>query len=88
MNTEKSRFLKPESRKMFRPMVPNVPNAGGAMTELPFAKHPKASRVATLGAFAVQFAISVEEFEGTVAVWVTPSVVEQVGPGTVSNLEQ
>src|ERR1700680_1327838 len=36
LNTEKSTFLKPESRKMFRPMVPKVPFRGGVITELPF----------------------------------------------------
>src|SRR5208283_2408533 len=35
--TEKSRFLKPASGNRFRPMVPKLPNAGGIITELPFA---------------------------------------------------
>src|ERR1700731_3448296 len=37
LKIEKSTFLKPESRKMFRPMLPKVPSAGGTRTELPFA---------------------------------------------------
>src|SRR2546427_9144938 len=37
LNTEKSTFLKPESRKMFRPIVPYVPTLGGTITDLPFA---------------------------------------------------
>src|SRR5215468_5513855 len=39
--SEKSRFLKPESGKIFRRMVPKVPSAGGIITELPLAKHPQ-----------------------------------------------
>src|ERR1039458_7166146 len=35
--TEKSKFQKPVSRKVFRPMLPNCPNGGGIMTELPCA---------------------------------------------------
>ena len=45
LNTEKSTFLKPESRKMFRPILPNVPLAGGVMTELPDTKQPSAPSV-------------------------------------------
>jgi hypothetical protein len=50
------------------------------MTELPLAKHPKSCRVLPLGAFATQFVISVEAFEGVVAAWVTPFVVVQEAP--------
>src|SRR5579863_4190548 len=32
-----SKFLKPASRKILRPVVPNVPMAGGIRTELPNA---------------------------------------------------
>src|ERR1700719_4379195 len=55
LNTEKSQFLKPESRKMFRPMLPKVPNAGGTRNDLPWAeaKHPKEASVPGEGAFAV-----------------------------------
>ncbi len=35
LHTEKSTFLKPVSRKMFRPIVPKVPALGGTMTDLP-----------------------------------------------------
>src|SRR5579863_9463608 len=45
LNTEKSTFLKPESRKMFRPIFPKVPNAGGVRTELPEAKQPAPTRL-------------------------------------------
>src|ERR1700730_6006349 len=50
LNTEKSTFLKAESRKMFRPMVPNVPFRGGVITELPFMKQPAAASVLGSGA--------------------------------------
>src|ERR1700674_37091 len=36
LNTERSTFTSPESRKIFRPMLPNVPNAGGVRNELRF----------------------------------------------------
>src|SRR5260370_37457334 len=44
LNTEKSTFLKPESRKMFRPIFPKVPAQLGVRTELPFVdtKQPPA----------------------------------------------
>src|SRR6266702_3669751 len=45
LNTEKSTFLKPESRKMFRPILPYVPDAGGVMTELPTTKQPTPARL-------------------------------------------
>ena len=35
--TDKSQFLKPRSRKMLRPELPTVPNAGGVRAELPTA---------------------------------------------------
>src|ERR1700733_14385295 len=38
LNIEKSTFRKPESRKMFRPIVPKVPALGGTMTDLPETK--------------------------------------------------
>src|ERR1700730_16805545 len=50
LNTEKSTFLKAESRKMFRPMVPKVPFVGGVITELPFMKQPAAASVLGSGA--------------------------------------
>src|ERR1700730_17974621 len=74
LNTEKSTFLKPESRKMFRPRLPKVPNAGGVRTELPEAKQPPIGRsfvvvpVGVMGrvpaAWATQFPINVAEFAG------------------------
>src|ERR1700687_1665127 len=51
---DKSQLRKPVSRKMLRPMVPNVPAVGGTMTELPFAKQPNAARVPGSGALATQ----------------------------------
>src|SRR5580692_7863783 len=45
LNIEKSTFLKPESRKMFRPILPKVPIAGGVITELPDAKQPVLTRL-------------------------------------------
>src|SRR5208282_232419 len=42
--TEKSQFLKPESRNRLRPMVPKLPRAGGIITELPLAKQPNSAR--------------------------------------------
>src|SRR5438309_2930995 len=56
LNTEKSTFLKPPSRKMFRPIVPNVPSLGGTMTELPFTKQPPAASVVGSGATAAHCA--------------------------------
>src|SRR5260370_41289978 len=53
LNTEKSTFLKPESRKMFRPIVPNVLGRGGTMTDPPLTKQPPAASVLALGAIAV-----------------------------------
>src|SRR6267378_1065310 len=40
LNMEKSTFLKPESRKMFRPIFPKCPATGGVRTELPATKQP------------------------------------------------
>src|ERR1700730_16748935 len=42
--TERSTLRNPVSRKMLRPIVPNVPSGGGINTELPAAKHPNAAR--------------------------------------------
>ncbi len=50
------------------------------MTELPEAKHPAVASVAAEGAFAAQFAISVEEFAGVAVMLETPVVVEQEAP--------
>src|ERR1700722_17603126 len=47
--TEKSTFLNPVSRKMFRPIVPKVPGVGGIMKELPFAKQPNAANAPLVG---------------------------------------
>src|SRR5579863_4237316 len=74
LNTEKSTFWKPESRKMFRPIFPKVPNAGGVRTELPEAKQLPAGRSFVVvpvevvervpAAWATQFAINAAEFAG------------------------
>src|SRR6266566_1479748 len=45
LNTEKSTFLKPPSRKMFLAMLPYVPAVGGTITELPETKHPPVASV-------------------------------------------
>src|SRR5215469_10038497 len=63
LNNEKSTFLKPESRKMFRPIVPKVPALGGTMTELPATKQPPPAKLPKSGETAVHFAPS---DEGTV----------------------
>src|SRR5689334_1084035 len=60
LNTEKSTFLKPESRKMFLPMVPKVPDFGGTMTELPATKQPPPANVLGSGVTEVHFAPSDE----------------------------
>src|ERR1700676_3343392 len=43
--TDISKFLKPWSRKMLRPVVPRVPLAWGTRIELPTAKQPALSSV-------------------------------------------
>src|SRR6266705_6747366 len=68
LNRERSQFLKPLSRKMLRPMVPNVPQVGGTITELPSTKQPPAgilnalfpARVLASGATAAHCAPSDE----------------------------
>src|ERR1700732_5284550 len=55
LNRDKSQFLKPESRKMFRPILPRVPFLGGTTTPLLPTKHPAAARVVGSGATAVHF---------------------------------
>src|SRR5215472_7546420 len=47
---DKSMFRNPESRNMLRPIVPNVPRAGGIITEFFRAKHPKLLRDVTVAA--------------------------------------
>src|ERR1700747_2824336 len=80
LNMEKSTFLKPASRKMFRPMVPKVPALGGTKTEFPSTKQPPAANVPGSGATAVHFAPS-DEGNG-VTMPLTPDVVVHVaGPG-------
>src|ERR1700719_1012824 len=91
-NTEKSQSLKPLSRKMLRPMVPKVPNAGGTMTELPSTKQPPAGipnallpvRVLTSGATAVHCAHIVADWaaENGEVTPVIPEVTAQL-PGPV-----
>src|SRR5205085_9161963 len=41
--TEKSQLWNPVSRKILRPIAPNVPNGGGIMKEFPWAKQPNAA---------------------------------------------
>src|SRR2546426_7503681 len=69
LNTEKSTFLKPESRKMFRPIVPKVPVLGGTITDLPDTKQPPAFNVLGSGATAVHCAHIAAESEGEKKVW-------------------
>src|SRR5882762_6731899 len=45
LKMERSQFLKPLSRKMFRPILPNFPTSGGVMSELPDTKQPPAERL-------------------------------------------
>src|ERR1700674_4263171 len=75
LNTEKSTFLKAESRKMFRPMVPKVPFMGGVITELPFTKQPADVSVLRSGATAKHFAPS--DDGKVVTMPVIPEVEEQ-----------
>src|SRR6202171_6255903 len=58
LNTEKSTFLKPESRKIFRPIFPKVPIALGVRTDFPFVdtKQPAFARV--LGLEVLEYAAS------------------------------
>ena len=74
LNTEKSTFLKPESRKMFLPIFPKDPDAGGVRTELPEAKQPPIGRSFVVmppgavervpAAWATQFVINIAAFAG------------------------
>jgi len=50
LKTDKSTFLKPESRNTFRRILPKVPAVGGVMTELPAAKQPPSFSVLGSGA--------------------------------------
>src|SRR5438445_9605699 len=80
LNTEKSTFLKPESRKRFLLMLPYVPALGGTITELPETKHPPVASVVGSGATAVHLAPS---DAGSVAVrpLIADVVVHVAGPG-------
>src|SRR3979490_3073006 len=80
LNTEKSTFLYPESRNMFRPIVPKVPALGGVMTELPAARHPPSASVLGSGALLAQFEINAAEFAAVVEMLDTPVVVVQEAP--------
>src|SRR5207245_9264445 len=62
LNSERSQFLKPLSRKMFRLMVPKAPGAGGTRTEPPSTSQPPAANVAAEGATAVHCAPIAAEF--------------------------
>src|SRR5713101_6829515 len=64
LNTEKSTFLKPESRKRFRPIVPKVPALGGVITDLPDTKQPPSWSVPRSGATAVHCPHIAVESEG------------------------
>src|ERR1700730_16538003 len=75
---EKSTFLKPESRKMFRPILPNVPLAGGVMTDLPLVdtKQPSAARLPASAALA-EHNVAAEELkeEGSGGAWPLTALV-------------
>src|SRR3981189_2646958 len=60
LNMERSTFTSPESRKIFRPMLPNDPNAGGVRNELRFVDgmQPPNPSVAPETACAVHPAIA------------------------------
>src|SRR4029077_13145098 len=79
LNIEKSRFLKAVSRKMFRPMVPKVPSAGGTTTELPSTKQPLWDAVSVVMSGATLQAVASELGRGVWRVLI-PDVVEQVTP--------
>ncbi len=79
LNTEKSRFLKPESRKVFRPMVPKVPAWGGTRTELPTTKQPPLPAVSVVMSGATLHALASDEGSVVCRVLI-PDVVEQVTP--------
>ena len=76
LNTEKSRFLKPESRKVFRPMVPKVPATGGTRTELPTTKQPPLPAVSVVMSGATLHALASDEGSVVCRVLI-PDVVEQ-----------
>src|SRR4029077_16524224 len=82
LNTEKSTFLKPESRKMFRPIVPKVPAVGGVMTDLPETKQPPIFSVVGSGATAAHWDAS-EEGSG-VTMPLMPDCDEQLAPPVVA----
>src|SRR3984893_12515677 len=81
---EKSTFWKPESRKMFRPILPNVPLAGGGMTDLPFVdtEEAAAARLPASAALAEHnvAAEELKEEESGVSWPLTPLVCTQVTP--------
>src|SRR6201998_2343424 len=79
LNIEKSRFLKPVSRKMFRPMVPKVPSWGGTRTELPSTKQPPWLAVSVLMSGATLHALASDEGSAVVRLLLR-GVVEQVTP--------
>src|SRR5215469_4632155 len=64
LNIEKSTFLKPLSRSVFRPMVPYVPALGGTMTDLPLGdtKQPPWASVSGSGASALHLSASDEGY--------------------------
>src|SRR6266436_4935262 len=83
LKIEKSMFLKPESRKMFRPMLPNVPSAGGVRNALPVGetKQPAAVRVLISLACVVQdFQSAPELANGALSTKVMSLVVVQAPP--------
>src|SRR5262249_22866884 len=54
--TDRSNSFVPLLRKIFRPMVPSVPSAGGSIIELPDTKHPHfESELTASGPIAVAF---------------------------------
>jgi hypothetical protein len=52
LKIQKSQSRKPESRNRFRRIVPDVPKAGGTMTDFPFPQQPKSFNVTNEGASA------------------------------------
>src|SRR5713226_5051949 len=85
LNTEKSTFLKPESRKMFRPIVPKAPFLGGTKTDLPFTKQPPDSSVPPgleSGATAVHCAHIAVDWEGEKKLWMLEMPLVTLQPST------
>src|SRR6266550_7075947 len=81
LNKERSQFLKPLSRKMFRPMLPKVPVVGGTMTELRPTKQPPAARLPKSGLTAeVMHALAIDAGSVVVLLSIADCIVHEAAP--------